>query len=142
MKQLTLLCLSLGLALNANTALARDTTHHLPFQAAMEAATASGKLDGSVKFLWAKSGKGQVLSEVTTSKKTNAFNKTDEEACDWALQSALIALQTAAKRAGANAVTEIVSNYQHVEYKDAQKYECHAGALMAGVALKAKLVKQ
>ena len=28
---------------------------------------------------------------------------------------------------------------KNVEYKDSQKYECHAGALMAGVALKGNL---
>ena len=45
----------------------------------------------------------------------------------------------AAKQAGANAVVNIVSNYKNVVYSDAQKYECHAGAIMAGVALKADL---
>ncbi|HAW24027.1 MAG TPA: excinuclease, partial [Pseudomonas sp.] len=45
-----------------------------------------------------------------TSKKTNAFNKTDEGACSWALQSALISMQQAAKAAGANAVVDIASN--------------------------------
>jgi uncharacterized protein YbjQ (UPF0145 family) len=123
---------------------ARDTTHYLPFDQVVAEATASGKLDGSVKFYLAgktPAGAQVVRSGVTTSKKTNAFNKTDEGACSWALQSALISMQQAAKAAGANAVVDIASNYKHVEYKDAEKYECHAGALMAGVALKANLAK-
>ena len=57
------------------------------------------------------------------------------------LQSALIHLQEAAKRQGANAVVNLVSNYQHKEYKSRDKYECHAGAIMAGVALKGDFAK-
>ena len=122
---------------------ARDTTHYLPFDEAVAEATAAGRLDGSVKFYLAKRPAGaQILrSGVTTSKKTNAFNKTDEAACSWALQSALIGLEKSAKAAGANAVVDIVSIYKHVEYKDSSKYECHAGAVMAGVALKANFAK-
>lgn len=125
------------------TAQARDTTHFLPFDAVLQEALNAGRLDGSVQFHLAgnkPSGTVSVVkSGVTTSKKTNAFNKTDEAACNWALQSALINLQQAAKAAGANAVVDIASNYKHVEYKDSQKYECHAGAIMAGVALKGSL---
>ncbi len=122
---------------------ARDTTHHLPFDAVVAEATQAGRLDGSVKFyLSGKRPSGQVNvinPNIITNQKTNAFNKTDEVACNWALQSALIKLQSAAKAAGANAVVEIASNYKNIEFKDSQNYECHAGAIMAGVALKGKL---
>ncbi|MET1081214.1 MAG: excinuclease [Pseudomonas sp.] len=122
---------------------ARDTTHYLLFEAVVAEATQAGRLDGTVKFYLAgnkPAGKVSVINpSITTSQKTNAFNKSDEGACSWALQSALIKLQNAAKAAGANAVTEIVSNYQNKEYRDPTKYECHAGAIMAGVALKAQL---
>lgn len=121
---------------------ARDTTHYLPFEQVVAEATTSGKLDGSVKFYLSGTtprGAQVIRRDVMTSKKTNAFNKTDEVACSWVLQSALISLQQTAKAAGANAVVDIASNYKHVEYKDSQKYECHAGAIMAGVALKANL---
>jgi uncharacterized protein YbjQ (UPF0145 family) len=138
-KHLTLagLCLALLPAVSQ----ARDTTHFLPFQAAVDEATNAGRLDGSVRFYLAgKSPQSKVIrSGVTTSQKTNAFNKTDEAACSWALQSALIRLQNAAKAAGANAVVDIVSNYKNVEYRDSEKYECHAGGVMAGVALKGNL---
>lgn len=122
---------------------ARDTTHFLPFDTAVQEALNAGRLDGSVKFYLAGNKPAGTVSVVragvTTSKKTNAFNKSDEAACSWALQSALIAFQSAAKAAGANAVVDIASNYKHVEYKDSQKYECHAGNVMAGVALKGSL---
>ena len=141
MKKTTWIGAALVLCALPGLSQARDTTHYLPFDEAVAEATAAGRLDGSVKFYLAKRPAGAqiVRSGVTTSKKTNAFNKTDEGACSWALQSALIAMQQAAKAAGANAVVNIASNYKHVEYKDSEKYECHAGAIMAGVAIKADL---
>lgn len=122
---------------------ARDTTHYLPFDEVVKEATAAGRLDGTVKFYLASTPKGaQIInSQITTNPKTNAFNKSDEEACRWVLQSALIKLQDAAKAAGANAVVDITSYYKKNERRDAKTYECHAGAIMAGVALKAKLAK-
>ncbi|WP_437881890.1 excinuclease [Pseudomonas sp. LRF_L74] len=121
---------------------ARDTQLFPVFQTAVQEATAAGRLDGSVKFYLAGQpiGKASIIRpNVTTSQKTNAVGKSDEEACNWAMQSALIRLQNAAKQAGANAVVNIASNYKNIEYKDPAKYECHAGAIMAGVALKGDL---
>lgn len=122
---------------------ARDTTHYLDFQEVIQEATNAGRLDGSVKFYLGHSPAGAkiVSRNLTTSKKTNAFAKSDQKACSWVLQSALIQLQEAAKQQGANAVVNLVSNYQHREYKSRDKYECHAGAIMAGVALKGDLAK-
>ncbi|HIQ43823.1 MAG TPA: excinuclease [Pseudomonas oleovorans] len=122
---------------------ARDTAHFLDFQTVVNEAIQAGRLDGSVKFYLNKTPAGaQIINaNVTTSQKTNAFNKTDEAACSWVLQSALIKLQNAAKAAGANAVVDLASNYKNKEYRDDTKYECHAGAIMAGVALKAKYAK-
>ena len=124
---------------------ARDTALYLPFDKVVAQMTQEKKLDGSVKFYLAgvqPKGKVSVLSpNVVTNKKTNAFNKSDEVACEWVAQSAIISLHQAAKNAGANAVTNIVSFYKRNERKDAQTYECHAGAIMAGVALKGDLAK-
>ncbi|MDR8364617.1 MULTISPECIES: excinuclease [Pseudomonas] len=124
---------------------ARDTAVYLPFDKAVAEATRAGKIDGSVKFYLAgntPAGNVTVLSAgAVTNKKTNAFNKSDEVACEWVAQSAIISLHQAAKNAGANAVTNIVSFYKKNERKDAKTYECHAGAIMAGVALKGDLAK-
>ena len=123
--------------------LATDKVVHLAFNDAVVAATQSGKLDGSVKFYLGDikpEGQATVLKIVTIEKKTNAFGKQDQVSCDWALQSALISLQDDAKEVGANAVVDIVSDYDN-EYRDNQKYECHVGFLMSGVVLKAKLAK-
>ncbi|KRC70809.1 excinuclease [Achromobacter sp. Root83] len=132
--------LALSLA-GAAPALAADRTVHLPIQPAIEAAQAAGKIDGSVKFYLAGTGpQGKVLEAgVVTNRKTNAFAKKDEEACLWVAQSAVIALHEAAKQAGANAVTNIVSYYRKNEYRSTTDYECHAGAVVAGVALRGDL---
>ncbi|SHL26142.1 excinuclease [Phytopseudomonas punonensis] len=138
-KRLTAVAL-LTAALLPAVSQARDTAHFLDFQSVVNEATQAGRLDGSVKFYLNKTPAGAKIinANVTTSQKTNAFNKTDEAACSWALQSALIKLQNSAKAAGANAVVDLASNYKNKEYRDNSKYECHAGAIMAGVALKAK----
>ncbi|NLC09300.1 MAG: excinuclease [Gammaproteobacteria bacterium] len=122
---------------------ARDTTHFLNFNEVLQEALAAGRLDGSVKFYLDSqpSGAKVIRKGLTTSKKTNAFNKSDQAACSWALQSALIQFETAAKNAGANAVVNLVSNYKHNVYKSRDNYECHAGGIMAGVALKGDLAK-
>ncbi|MBK5000930.1 hypothetical protein IAE37_003206 [Pseudomonas sp. S31] len=124
---------------------ARDTALYLPFEKVVQQMQAEKKLDGSVKFYLAgvqPRGKVKVISaNAVTNKKTNAFNKSDEAACEWALQSALLTLQDAAHKANANAVTNIASYYKKNERKDASTYECHAGAVIAGVALKGDLAR-
>ena len=142
-------------ALTATTALllcalpgvsqARDTALYLPFEKVVQQMLNEKKLDGSVKFYLAgvqPRGKVQVVSpNAVTNKKTNAFNKSDEAACEWALQSALLTMQDAARKANANAVTNITSYYKKNERKDATTYECHAGAVIAGVAIKGDLAR-
>jgi uncharacterized protein YbjQ (UPF0145 family) len=92
-------------------------------------------------FTWKGKTRGSVtrtFPEAVTNKKTNAANKSDEEACAWALQSALIAFEKNAKKHGGNAVVDLVSYYKKKEFRSSTQYECHAGAVMAGVALKGK----
>lgn len=145
MKAKVLVLTLLALASVPGISFAEDTVVNLSFQNTVTAATQSGKLDGSVKFYLAgnrPAGNVIVVNDnIATNKKTNAFHKSSQESCDWALQSALITLQDAAKQAGANAVVDIQSNYKNQPHSDPQNYECHKGALMSGVALKGKLAK-
>ncbi|TBR39808.1 MULTISPECIES: excinuclease [Dyella] len=125
--------------------MAADRIVHLNFADVVAEAQKNGNIDGSVKFYLAGNtpqGSVKVVKEhVSANRKTNAFGKKDAVSCAWVLQSVLTALQDEAKEAGANAVIDIVSNYDDVEYKDAENYECHAGFLMSGVQMKAKLAK-
>jgi uncharacterized protein YbjQ (UPF0145 family) len=142
MKALTIPLVALFLAAPA-VASAGDKVVHLSFEAGVAAAQKAGVIDGSVKFYLAGNGPhGKIVNDnVTINRKTNAFGKSDEETCHHVLATDLIYLQSEAKQAGANAVVDIVSNYNDTEYRDSQNYECHKGFLMSGVALKAKLAK-
>lgn len=114
----------------------------LDFREGVQLGIDTGLLDGSVTFHLAGTpieGKVHKLRSVTSSRKTNASNKSDEEACAWALQSVLASLQNAAKQAGANAVVDIVSYHKRNVRSDAMRYECRAGTLIAGVALRGQL---
>ena len=122
---------------------ARDTRVHLDIAQAVAAGKADGTLDGSVQFYFKgmKTPAAERLGAANTNKKTNAFGKPDEEACQWVMLSALKALQEAAKSRGANAVIDIESNFKRQVYTSATQYECAAGGLMAGVALKGVYAK-
>ena len=124
--------------------LAADRVLHLDVKEALDAGLSSGKLDGSVKFYFAGQGTPKVLKtleEDVTNKKSNAFGKGKEEACKWVMLSALMQLQESAKARGANAVIGITSYYKRVEYKSSTQYECHAGNMISGVALKGRYAK-
>lgn len=123
---------------------ARDTKLLLPIDNAMTALKSSGKLDGGVKLYFADQSHPAIekdLGTYTTNKKTNSFGKADEDACKWVMQSALIELQTRAIKEGGDAVIAIESYYKQVPHTSAETYECHAGSVVAGVALRGTVVK-
>jgi uncharacterized protein YbjQ (UPF0145 family) len=131
--------LAVGLLAVSGAAVARDTVLHLPLAEVLEMPEAQGKLDGSVKFYLAGAAhppaKKQFGSDVSN-KKTNGVGKSDEQGCRWAALSALIAFQQSAKQRGADAVINLVSYYKKREFKSSTEYECHAGGVVVGVALK------
>jgi uncharacterized protein YbjQ (UPF0145 family) len=134
-----ILCLAMGLPAHA-----RDTRHVLPIAIAMETKDAQVKLDGSIKFYFGDQPPPQVLTMLgsdVSNRKTNAFGKSDEKACNWAFLSAMVALEKRAQQIGANTVINIVSYYNKKVMSSATEFECHAGAIMAGVALKGDFVK-
>lgn len=123
---------------------ARDTKHMLPIASAMQVNDAQEKLDGSIKFFFGNQKTPKVLKKFGTdvsNRKTNAFGKSDEVACNWAFLSALVALEKRAQALGANAVVNIVSYYKKNEVSSPTEFECHAGGIMAGVVLKGDFVK-
>lgn len=126
------------------SASARDDKQMYPVQAAIERGISENVFDDSVKFYFGKSKHPAVKSsfgEIKTNKKTNAFNKSDLEACQWAFLSALKAFHVKAKKLGANAVINIESNYKNIAVSDDTQFQCGAGSFVAGVALKGEFVK-
>jgi uncharacterized protein YbjQ (UPF0145 family) len=53
----------------------------------------------------------------------------------------MLQLEKRAKDLGANAVVNIVSYYQKNVMSSPTEFECHAGAVIAGVALRGEFVK-
>ncbi len=102
------------------------------------------RLDPQIRFYFGKQKHPKIkesFGNFATNKKTNAFNKSDEEACRWVMLSAMLSLQDRVKKEGGNAVINISSYYKKNEVRSNTKYECHAGSIMAGVALTGEVVK-
>lgn len=132
----------LALMVSANAA-ARDTIAQYPVQELLQTEKAKEALH-DVPLYFATQAHPEIsksYGEVITNKKTNAFGKSDREACEWVMLSALKALQERAEREGMDAVVNIQSYYKKREFVSETEYECGAGAIMAGVALKGTLVK-
>ncbi|TWI66341.1 hypothetical protein IP91_02153 [Pseudoduganella lurida] len=125
-------------------AMAADTVVMLPIAGALAANDAQSKLGDNVKFYFGDQPTPKVLSKITsdkTSQKTNGFGKAAEKSCNWVFLSAMLSLKKKAEEVGANAVINIVSNYNNKEMSSATEFECHDGAIMSGVALKGDFVK-
>src|SRR5690606_20549578 len=141
MRQVLLLSLALVTALPVA---ARDTEHMFDIDEALNANDARTALGEDVEFYFGDQSHPAVDRQISTevaNRKTNAFGKSDEEACQWVFLSALLALRDAALEQGADAVVNIESYYDKQPVSDPKNYECHAGAIMAGVALRGELVK-
>ncbi len=80
------------------------------------------------------------LGKFSSNKKTNAFNKSDMEACRWAFYSALVSLRDRALREGGNAVVDIKSIYKNNVFESDTEFQCGAGKFVAGVALEGRVV--
>lgn len=126
-------------AVAAVPAYARNTAVTVTLQSVLDMPEAQGKLDGSVKFYLAGAPTPKItkkFGEDTANAKTNAFNKTAEQACRWNALSALIKFQDHARRDGANAVVDITSYSEKVTFSSPTDLQCADGAFLAGIALK------
>lgn len=123
---------------------ASDTVVMLPVAGAMAANNAQQRLGDGVKFYFGDQPTPPVLNTFLsdhTSLRTNGFGKSAEKSCNWVFLSAMLQLQKRAVEVGANAVIHIVSNYNDKEMSSQTEFECHAGAIMSGVAFKGDFVK-
>ncbi len=132
--------LVLGIALGCLTAQAqaRDDVGSYSIKEALSLEQAKQKLGNSVAFYFGEQSHPKVLKRFGhfgTNKKTNAFNKSDKEACQWVFLSAMLQLKERAQSEGANAVINIKSNYKSNLTSSDTEFKCGAGTFVAGVAL-------
>jgi hypothetical protein len=128
-----------GMTAVAGTACARDTVLHVPLQEVLDMPQARDRLDGSVRFFLAGQRNPHIatrLSDAVSNKKTFGGRKDDRFGCKWAALSVLRSFQASARRKEANAVVNIISYYKKKEVSSPTEFECHAGSILIGVALK------
>lgn len=124
-------------------AAARDNTFMIDIAEALASDDFQEKLDSDIRFYFGEASHPAVSKkrgEYVTNKKTNAFGKSDSKACNWAFLSAMISLQERAHSEGGNAVVNIRSYYKKKEFSSTTEVECHAGNVVAGVALIGEVV--
>ena len=95
-----------GAMLVMSVAQARDTHLKLPIKDAMATADYQAKVDQNIKLFFGAQEHpkpAQSFGTIKTNKKTNFFNKSDKEGCEWVFLSAILALQEAARQRGGDA---------------------------------------
>ena len=141
MKRHLKLAAVVALTFAATQAFARNSIETYPIDSALK--SEDGKVSQDIALYFAGQPHPMVLkrfSEAATNKKTSAFGRSDEAACQHVFLSAVIALQNRARELGANAVIDIKSNYKDQLTSSATEFTCGAGAMVAGVALKGNVV--
>jgi hypothetical protein len=142
MRSAALFCIAFACS---TAAVGEDKLVKYPVQAALgKGQSYRSKLDPQVKLYFASHptpGVAKKLLEADSGhKRTNAFNKPEQEACDIAFISAAVSLQVYARRAGGNAVVNITSYFKDERLESADEYLCAAGFLMTAVGLRGSVV--
>ncbi|RQH05740.1 excinuclease ABC subunit A [Paraburkholderia dinghuensis] len=135
MKKLWMLSV-LCAAFATSHAFARDSINTYPVGDALK--SEPGKVGDDIALYFADQPHPAVqksLGQFATNKKTNAFGKSDVQACQHVFLSAVVELQERARKEGGNAVINIKSNYKNELRASATEFTCGAGAVIAGVAL-------
>ena len=143
MRGMRRLALTVACVFAALPAAARDTFHDLSAEDAARSTLGEEKLlDVPFYLKGQKHPKvAQDLGVFTSNRRTNAFNKSDEKACEIAFLSAVIALQQRAKKEGGDAVVDIRSITKHNDLDSPTLYRCVAGNVVANVVLEGRVVR-
>ena len=139
----TILMAAIGASLTiATVAWARNTFLDIPVAEAKKSERSNQLKD--VPFYMKGESHPKVARELgtfTSNRRTNAFNKSDRDACHIAFLSAVIALQERARSEGGNAVVDIRSITRHNDLDSRDQYRCVAGAVVANVVLTGRVVE-
>lgn len=121
---------------------ARNEYKEFSVNDAMTSETFRTRLGSEIKFYFGSKPRNitKTYGEWPTLKKTNAFNKSDETACQWVLLTALLSLKKRALAEGGNAVI-VKTNNDHRPKSSSKTFECEVGNIVASVALLGTVVK-
>ncbi len=132
----------MAMAQIAGLAQARDSSQQQSITDAMNTATAQSYT--GVEFYFGDQSHAKPKRHIgtfTSKKTTNAFGKSDYEACQWAFLSAIKTFHQRALREGGNAVVNITSITTGKPFKSTDVFECRAGNIVAKVYLQADVVE-
>ena len=105
MKRSLLCLLTLVALIGMSVGHARDTRLRISIEEAMTTPDAESKLNAGIRFFFGDQEHPEIerqLGTYTSNKKTNAFGKSDQKACKWAILSAMITFQERAITEGGN----------------------------------------
>jgi len=125
----------------AQVSSAKDVIHDYPVDAALKGPNASNLKKIPIYMAGQDYPAGDKIEDNKSNRRTNAFNKSDQEACDIAFLSAIIALQERAAAVGGTAVVDIKSVTKNQDLTSATDYRCVSGAFVANVALTGTIIK-
>jgi len=128
----------------SSAAYAGDVISKFPINNALNNEKVKESLNNDVALYWGDQSHQAInknFGSYKVSKRTNAFGKTKEYACQWALAAAVKTLQDRAVKEGGNAVIDIKSNIKNREESSATDFTCLVGTMMVNVALKGTVVE-
>jgi len=144
MKSFIAVCMSAIVVLGAVNVEARDDRGMWSINDALNTEDAKQRLNKNIRFYFGDQSHPKIiknLGEYMSNKKTNAFNKTDERACQWNFLSAMLSFQERALRMGGNAIVNIRSYYKKNEISSQTEFQCGSGAFVSGVTFLGDVVK-
>jgi hypothetical protein len=144
MKSFVAVCMSVLVVLGAVNVEARDDRGMWSISEALNTEDAKQRLNKNIRFYFGDQSHPKIIKnfgEYMSNKKTNAFNKTDERACQWNFLSAMLSFQDRALRKGGNAIVNIRSYYKKNEISSQTEFQCGSGAFVSGVTFLGDVVK-
>jgi uncharacterized protein YbjQ (UPF0145 family) len=144
MKSFVAVCMSVLVVLGAVNVEARDDRGMWSISEALNTEDAKQRLNKNIRFYFGDQSHPKIIKnfgEYMSNKKTNAFNKTDERACQWNFLSAMLSFQDRALRKGGNAIVNIRSYYKKNEISSQTEFQCGSGTFVSGVTFLGDVVK-
>lgn len=127
-----------------SSAFGEDKLLEFPIDHAMQNTEVANAIQNNVSLYWGQQDTPPIVMKLGTyksSKRTNGFGKDKQDACEWALASAIIALQDRAMQLGGNAIINIRSNIKNNPSSSTTNFQCLVGTLMVNSALVGDIVK-
>lgn len=138
--KLKLALLAAMAAVTAAPAYARDDVQTYSLELVWAHPDYAAKL-GDFKFVFGDTVSGQSLGTTSSRRSTNGINKSDQDACVWAMLSALIAIKNDAVGRGGTSVQGLKSTVTGTAVSSATEFQCRSGFTNSKVYLEGVVVK-